>query len=353
MNRSVGYEQGQKTVTRFANICLKMEKKLNSRLRFLTTMGDRNPDRAPLFQEGIRTEVLDSWRAEGLPAKVDLAQVFIFDKREEFEVDLEPRPYPSSWPSTKAELIEFQRRLDAHDPPRLPRDWPKRVREWRDRDHILMMKVHEGLLLTMGVGDWRRFDELMLQLGENPNIVGELMARYGEFAALLIDRVLKEVEIDAAIFSEPIGGDTGPLISPRMYADLVLPSYQPILEVLANNRVETIILRTYANTRVLLPSLIELGINCVWAVEGPLAMDYRELREEFGSKVGLIGGIDLDALRGGQKSIQREVLAKVPSLLAEGGYIPLADGRVRSEISFENYSYYRHLLEEIVLGWNH
>ena len=62
-------------------------------------------------------------------------------------------------------------------------------------------------------------------------------------------------------------------------------------------------------------------------------MDYRELRREFGHELRLIGGIDLDALRKGKEAIQLEVKEKVPQLIADGGYIPLADGRIREDIS--------------------
>jgi hypothetical protein len=61
----------------------------------------------------------------------------------------------------------------------------------------------------------------------------------------------------------------------------------------------------------------------------------------------LIGGIDLDALRFGPEAIRREVEEKVPPLLADGGYIPLADGRVREDVTFENYAFYRRLLEKL------
>jgi hypothetical protein len=77
-------------------------------------------------------------------------------------------------------------------------------------------------------------------------------------------------------------------------------------------------------------------------------MDYRHLRREFGHELRLIGGIDLDALREGKTAIRREIEEKVPPLLADGGYIPLADGRVREDVTFENYSYYRQLLKQVI-----
>ena len=79
-------------------------------------------------------------------------------------------------------------------------------------------------------------------------------------------------------------------------------------------------------------------------------MDYLDLRGEFGRGLRLIGGIDLDVLRQGKDAICSELERVVPRLLADGGYIPLADGRVREDIPYENYVYYRSLLEEMVKG---
>jgi uroporphyrinogen decarboxylase len=76
-------------------------------------------------------------------------------------------------------------------------------------------------------------------------------------------------------------------------------------------------------------------------------MDYRDLRREFGRDLRLIGGIDLDALRRDKEAIRRELEEKVPPLVADGGYVPLADGRVRVDVPFENYVYYRELLERV------
>jgi uroporphyrinogen decarboxylase len=156
------------------------------------------------------------------------------------------------------------------------------------------------------------------------------------------------VDIDAAVFVEPIGGNDRPLISPKMYEEFVLTHYEPILEVMHRHGVEIIILLTFANSRPLIPSVLKWGFNCLWSSESNMeAMDYRDLRREFGRNLRLIGGIDLDALRRGKDAINREVQEKVPPLLEQGGYIPLADGRVREDVSFENYSYYRYLLEKV------
>ncbi|MBN1347396.1 MAG: hypothetical protein JXQ73_32200 [Phycisphaerae bacterium] len=76
-------------------------------------------------------------------------------------------------------------------------------------------------------------------------------------------------------------------------------------------------------------------------------MDYLGIRREFGRDLRLIGGIDLDVLQADETTIRQEITSKVPPLLAQGGYIPLADGRVRPNVPLQHYVYYRKLLEEI------
>jgi uroporphyrinogen decarboxylase len=321
---------------------------MNSRQRFLETMRFGSPDRVPYFEEGIRKDVLKAWRKQGCPPDFDQAQLFISDQRQEIQLDVDPHPWPERWPCTRSDLKAYAKSLDPDERSRTPGNWKKLVTLSKQRQDALMMRLSIGFFEIMGVEGWRRFHELILLMHNDPGFVREMMRINGEFVAALTERLLQEIQIDAAIFSEPIGDNHGPLISPRMYADFVLSSYQPILEVLHRQHVDIIILRTYANARLLIPVLMEQGLDCLWACEvNTAAMDYRSLRQEFGKGLRLIGGIDLDVLREGKTAIRREVEEKVPPLLEQGGYVPLADGRVRSDIPFENYLYYRQLLEKV------
>lgn len=321
---------------------------MSSRRRFRETMCYGEPDRVPYFEEGIRPDVLHAWRAQGLAKDADLSRMFPSDRLERIQPDLNPIPEWVARFTRITDLKKFQRSLNLFGKIRLPGKWPQRMRARQSRDHVLMLYVHRGFFLTMGVRNWRTFSELMFMLTERPELVRERMRIQGEFSARLVERLLGRVKIDAAIFSEPIGGNDRPLISPKMYEEIVLTSYEPVLAVLRRFEVETIIFQTYANARILIPSILNRGFNCLWACEVNIeAMDYRSLRKEFGRDLRLIGGIDLDALRQSKAAIRREVEEKVPPLIADGGYVPLADGRVRADVPFENYAYYRRLLEKI------
>ena len=324
---------------------------MNARERFHATMRFETPDHVPYFEEGLRDEVLERWRGQGLPADADLSEMFHTDRRERLEINIEPLPAFEQWPTSRRDLDDLRRRLDPTDPARYPDDWQARVEGLRSRDHVVELLVHRGFFLSMGVRDWRRFERVIYMLSDSPALVHEILAIWGEFAVGLIEHVLDQVDIDYAVFSEPIGGRDGPLMSPSMYASFVLASYGPVLDALRARGVETICLVTYANGRLLVPSILKAGFNCLWACEAYVkSMDYLDLRRQFGRDLRLIGGIDLDVLLLDKPAIRREVTTKVPPLLAQGGYIPLADGRVRENVPLENYVYYREVLEEVTRG---
>ena len=322
---------------------------MTSRKRFRETMAYGTPDVVPCFEEGIRDEVIKAWRQQGLEEDGELSGAFDYDRRREVVVDLEPRPELAKWPASKADLEAFRKALDPDDPKRLTRNWSQFAETCRKSEDTIMLRAHSGFFLTMGVHGWARFKEVMDLIIDAPALVSEIMMTQGAFAAKMAKRVLSEIEVDAVIFSEPIGGNDKPLISPSMYEDFVLKSYEPVLDVLKQHGVATVVFRTYANASVLIPSVLKWGLNCLWACEASLeSMDYGRMRREFGRDLRLIGGIDLGVLRHGKEAIRREVEEKVPPLLAEGGYVPLADGRVREDVPFENYAYYRQLLKEVV-----
>lgn len=307
------------------------------------------PDRVPLFKEGIRDGVVEAWSQQGMPPGTSLESLFNYDLLEEIDPNLDPIPSVPQGLIKKGEMDGLRRRLDPDDPRRIPKNWKQKVSSWQERQHVLLLRLHEGYFLTMGVTGWRGFSEANTLLVDEPDLVHEVMTIQAELAAGLADRILREVQVDGVIFSEPIAGNHGPLISPQMYADFVLSSYEPILNVLERYQVGMLILRTYANTRALLPLVAQTRINTLWACEcNSVVMDYRSLRKEYGTGLRLIGGIDTDVLHLGEDAIRQEVDEKVVPLLGEGGFVPLADGRVRETVPFASYAFYRKYLEEVV-----
>lgn len=308
-----------------------------------------SPDHVPYFEEGIRKDVIQAWYHQGLSRDVLISDLFKTDQFYELALEYDPLSTLKKYPTSLDELAPLRKKSISGSSLRYWRKKQKIIRSSQKRDHVLFLRVHQGFFLSMGVYDWQRFEDVISFLLEKPDFVSEAMLAQGTLIALMLDKVLQDIDIDAAVFSEPIGGNEGPLISPAMYELFVLNSYKPILKILDKHGIDTIILRSYANMRLLIPSILKYGFNCLWACEtNSRAMDYLDIRNEFGRELRLIGGIDLDTLRYGKTRIHTELVEKVPQLISSGGYVPLADGRVRKDISFENYAYYRRLLEQII-----
>ena len=321
---------------------------MTNRERFHTVMSFGKPDRVPYFEEGIREDVLNVWHKQGLSPAKTLADLVEIDQYEEIAPDLDPIPGFETWPTAANGLDILSTRLQIKDPQRFPKNWKKKFKLLKQSEPVVFYRAHRGLFLSLGVYKWQRFLDVVTLLLEEPQYVHRVLAIQAEFAAKLLEKTLENVNIDAVIFGEPIGGNEGPLVSRAMYEEFVLDSFKPIFQVLKNKKIDIRIIRTYANTRILIPSFLKYGINCLWACETNIeTMNYLDLRKEFGKDLRLIGGIDLDVLRQDKETIRCEIEAKVPPLIAEGGYIPLADGRIRKDILFENYIYYRQLLKQV------
>jgi len=321
---------------------------MNSRQRFHETMMLGNPDRVPLLEEGIRKEVLESWHEQGLPINSELSQLFKFDPSSEIDLNLDifsiyKKPLVSNQAITYLRSIFNHQKLND-----LAEKLLEKLKAAKMREHIIFLKVHPGFFLSMGVHDWNRFTDVILLLVEKPEFVYNLLLFQSELISEILDMILPLIEIDAVIFSEPIGGNEGPLISSQMYKNMGINSHKPMLDLIKSCGVNTRVMRTYANTRILLPSIVNCGFNCLWACEtNSEQMNYQDIRKEFGCDLRLIGGIDLDTLRNNKVKIREEIENNVPPLIADGGFIPFADGRVRPDITYEHYLFYRKLLEEI------
>ena len=78
-------------------------------------------------------------------------------------------------------------------------------------------------------------------------------------------------------------------------------------------------------------------------------MDVVEVRREYGTQLGIVGGLDKRVLVEGGERMRREVDRIVP-LVDQGGYIPEIDHSVPPNVSWANFCEYIDYLK-LRLGW--
>lgn len=314
---------------------------MTSRERFLATMAYEPADRAPLWDEGIREDVRERWATEGLPADTALADRFTYDARDETGFDMMPRPGTAPAADYATMLRELPS-LYEPTPDRLGDDWDTRASDWSARDSVLGLRVWRGLIQPLGVGNFRTLEPAFLAFYDHPADVSRAMSAIADCNVAMCERALRGFTPDYAVFDEPIAGAYGPVVSPAIFRRFCLPHYARLVETLKAHGVRWFMARTYGNPLDLLPVWLDAGVNMLWCVEGASSgVDYTALRREYGRDLRLVGGIDQNLLVGPRDRMDVEFARVVAPLVADGGFIPLSDGRIRSNVPYPAYRAYR------------
>jgi hypothetical protein len=321
---------------------------MNERERFRRLFQGDRVDRPPLLEEGIREEVLDRWHTQGLPANQTHLEVFGLTPHENVEPDLRFRSkYFGRLLSLPA---RGYRRAFRASPKRLGEAWGETVKRLGKREHIVGIWASRGFFQALGVGDWATLEQVLDGVIDHPRRIRNRLGMYGDFCVQMLEAALEEIEPEFIFLSEPISDNRGPLISPDMFEDFMIPVYEKLIAVARAKGCGQILMSTYGNTARLLPSMIDAGITILWVSEAAEVpeIDYRSLRRRYGPDLGLIGGIPLSVLRSGDPvEMERRLREIVPPLLESGRYIPLAGGRVREDVPWPVYERYRRILADL------
>lgn len=326
---------------------------MTERERFQRLMRGEPVDRPPLLEEGVRRAVVRRWHKQGLQRDKTHLEVFGLTPHENIGpnlrcrsryygriINLSPREYRQAFDTSRR---------------RFPATWKADVKRLERREHIACVWASRGFFQALGVGDWQTLEQTLVGTIKKRQQICDFMEIYGDFCARMLEMSLREVDPEFIYLSEPISSNDGPLISPTAFREFMIPAYDRIIAAAKNNGCDHVLVSTYGNTRSLFPVMIEAGVTMLWiseAAELP-ELDYRSLRREYGSELGLIGGIPLSILRTGSgQEIRTQLRQIVTPLLASGRYIPLAGGRIREEIQWQAYKRYREALAEVI-GWQH
>lgn len=322
---------------------------MNERERFRRLFCGEPVDRPPLLEEGARDEVIERWRAQGLPAGKTHLEVFGLTPHENIGPDLS---FDADYSGRIMSLSSRDyRRAFAVSSRRFPKDWRETVKRLEDRDHIVCVWAYRGFFQALGVQDWPTLSQVLRAVIRNPTLIRNRMEMYADFCARMLAAALRDVEPEFVYLSEPISDNKGPLISPAMFEEFAIPAYERIIAAARARGCQHILVSTYGNTAKLFPSMIKAGVTMLWIAEAAEVpeLDYRNLRQTYGSHLGLIGGIPLSLLRPESPEQLKDALSQiVVPLIQSGRYIPLAGGRVREDILWEVYKCYRELLARII-----
>jgi hypothetical protein len=318
----------------------------------------QKPDRVPDMEFGYWDKTIAVWHEQGLPRECRT------NEDVERHLGLEGISIMPEVPIHRGLFPEFEEKtIEKKGERRLVQTKDGALTEMLDYDSS-MPKFLRFAVETRA--DWERLRDEKLD-PKQPGRVGDVAAAVKKAnaggmpilsIALLTDRdwieemmehlTLMDLEfiekhipaegVDVAWWWEDMCYNHGPLMSPRLFEELMVPRYKRITDALRTRGIDVDVLDCDGRIYDLVPGWLRGGINGMFPIEAAHT-DPWKLREDYGNDVLLLGGVNKLALIAGKDAIDRE-LAHLHPLVERGGFLPCVDHRVPPDVTYENYLYY-------------
>ena len=188
-------------------------------------------------------------------------------------------------------------------------------------------------------GAWRLMglESFSYALVENPGLVAAVFEKVGELSIKIAETNCQKDWVGALWLGDDIAYGETLMTSPKVFRQYALPYYQRIGEV-CRRYGKPLIYHSDGNVLPVLEDLIDVaGIAALHPLE-PQAMDIRQLKRDYGSRMALIGNVDVDLLSRGTPDM---VAARTKELLRDiapgGGYLLGSSNSITYYVPLENY----------------
>ena len=318
----------------------------------------------PLFTEifGPLLGLKEEWAAQGaLPSEIDLSA---FRFRYPTEMGL---PVNTGWLGGDEEVIleetadmllyrdRMGRRMELQKQAAtiaLPTTYPvANMDDWRRIKHryefsearVGTYRPGPGVVASVNIPGG--FDEPRQLMGEEavamacyeqPELLHDMLQTFGDTAVRAIERV----QLDQLFVHEDMAGRSGPLFGPRQIEEFVGPYYRRVWDAARERGARLFKQDSDGDLRPIIPALLAAGLNFIYPCEPAAGMDIVKLREQYGTQLAFMGGIDKHVLRRSQPEIAAELEYKIPPMVRTGGCILGLDHRIPNGTPVANYRFY-------------
>lgn len=156
-------------------------------------------------------------------------------------------------------------------------------------DHCLIFGTHVGPFtmsyLAMG------FEGFFTRLIENPLFAHKLLSARTTWAIALFQKAVS-LGAEVIVVGDDAGHNDGPMISPQMWREFVLPYHRQIVDALD----VPVIWHSDGYIVSLLPMAIEAGFVGFHGLEPAAGIELKQIKQVFGHDLVLIGNIDVRVL---------------------------------------------------------
>ena len=222
-------------------------------------------------------------------------------------------------------------------------------------EQVAREHLQAGRVLTVSIpGGFDEPRQLMGEEGlciayyEQPELVHDILDTIGETACRVLDRVSATVQIDMLAVHEDMAGKSGSLAGPKQITEFIKPYYRRAWDMLEDRGARLFLQDSDGNMNGVIDAFLDAGLNFMHPMEPAAGMDIVKVREQYGTRLAIEGGLDKHVLRDGEDAIVAELEYKIPPLVATGGCVLGLDHRIPNGTSLEAYRFYHKKAWEII-----
>ena len=360
---------------------------MNERERFRAIMDYQPFDRLPVYYFGLWDETRDRWSREGISDTISVADAtgmdadwedgmwnihglvrvdpissdppVVLEETDEYRViktgigavikegkqgSSIPQHLQEALQPTRASWERFKTFLNPDDPSRYAPDWEIKAQTLNDRQRVTTFLA--GSLFGWP-REWLGTEQISYLSYDDPVLYEEIIEYLVDFFMTLLRPVLKKAQFDFAYFFEDCCFNTGSLFSPAIYRQFYDCHYRRMIDFYHKMGVPFVMVDSDGKVDDLLSCWLETGFDIVFPIEvGTWKANPISLRQQYGKKLRMFGGINKLAIPEGETAIRRQ-LEPLRELVDEGGYIPIPDHRIPPDCSLEQFRTYVRLFKEV------
>jgi uroporphyrinogen decarboxylase len=195
-------------------------------------------------------------------------------------------------------------------------------------------------------------EDLLYMFYDDPGLIHDCLQTWCELTDQIVAHTQQHISLDELFIGEDICYNNGPLISPEMIEEFLMPYYRIIVGNARKRQMDQQRkLHVQLDTDGKAMPVIDLyakhiGMDVMSPFEAASGCDVVQIGKDYPDLI-MIHGIDKRILAKSKDAIDAELERIIPAMKARGGYIPACDHGVPAEVSLENYLHYRKRMVEL------
>ena len=182
---------------------------------------------------------------------------------------------------------------------------------------------------------------MLMGMALEPEWIQEMVTTYSNLIVQLQETLFaEEGKPDGIWFYEDMGFKERPFMSPEMYGEMIQPAHRRTFDY-AHSLGLPVVIHSCGFVEPLLPGLVEAGMDALQVMEIKAGMDSCRIKQNFGDRIALIGGIDVRCLTHNDREwIERELTTRIPILKQGSGYVLHSDQSIPDSVDYATYRYF-------------